>query len=258
MIKAVFFDIDGTLLDHGHGGVMPASTQQSLFRLREKGVKLLVATGRFPAMVTFMEEHFPFDGFVTMNGQLVFLRDGTVIHRLAHDPGDIRQLVDISRREGFPSLIIEETEYFYTLPSPAIDAHFLFGGLPVPQAAYDTARLQEHPVLQFLIYAPEDLAHLAPLRHIYPTSAGGNVYDVIPKTGGKEVGIGAAAKYFGISREEVMVFGDGDNDQTMLRWAGAGVAMGNGTPAAKAAAGYITAPVDQDGIEKALEHFGLI
>ena len=172
MIKAVFFDIDGTLLDHGHGGVMPASTQQSLFRLREKGVKLLVATGRFPAMVTFMEEHFPFDGFVTMNGQLVFLRDGTVIHRLAHDPGDIRQLVDISRREGFPSLIIEETEYFYTLPSPAIDAHFLFGGLPVPQAAYDTARLQEHPVLQFLIYAPEDLAHLAPLRHIYPTSAG--------------------------------------------------------------------------------------
>ena len=127
-----------------------------------------------------------------------------------------------------------------------------------PKMDYDIARLQDHPVLQFLIYNSQHLSALTPLKHIYPTSAGGNIYDIIPKEGGKEVGIAAAADYYGITREEVIVFGDGDNDCSMLRWAGTGVAMGNATPAAKAAAGYITAPVDQDGILIALRHFGVL
>ena len=258
MVKAVFFDIDGTLLDHGRGGVMPDSTKRSLHALRDKGVKLFVATGRFPAMVTFMEAMFPFDGYVTMNGQLVVLADGSVIHRLGHHPEDIRRLDAVSRQKGFPSLIIEEDAYFYTVPSPEIDRHFISGHLPPPGRTYDPARLAEHPVLQFLIYSPEDLPALDALEHIAITSAGGSIFDIIPKTGGKQVGIGAAAEYFHIQQEEVMVFGDGDNDAQMLRWAGTGVAMGNGTESAKSAARYITSPVDQDGIEKALRHFRVL
>lgn len=266
MIKAVFFDIDGTLLDHGHGGIMPESTQKSLIALHKKGVKIFIATGRFPAMVAFMGERFPavpFDGYVTMNGQLVTLRDGTVVHRLGHHPEDIRQLVEIAKEKGFPCLILEEDAYFHVTPSQEVDRHFIWAGLPAPGQCtppldYDISRLEEHPVLQFLIYSPEDLESLASLRHIYPTSAGGSIYDIIPREGGKEVGIAAAAAYYGITREEVMVFGDGDNDCSMLRWAGTGVAMGNGTEAAKSAASYITAPVDQDGIEKALVHFGVL
>ena len=45
-IKACFFDIDGTLIDHEGGSVMPQSTKESLCALREKGVKLFVATVR--------------------------------------------------------------------------------------------------------------------------------------------------------------------------------------------------------------------
>ena len=55
-----------------------------------------------------------------------------------------------------------------------------------------------------------------------------------------------------------MVFGDGGNDARMLRWAGTGVAMGNGAPAAKAAADYITTPVGEDGIKNAVLHFGVL
>lgn len=258
MVKAVFFDIDGTLLDHGHGGVMPDSTKRSLQALREKGIKVFVATGRFPAMVTFMEAMFPFDGYVTMNGQLAVLRDGSVVHRMGHDPEDIRKLVAASRQKGFPSLIIEEDAWFYTVPSPEIDRHFHFGGIPAPERSYDPARLEAHPVLQFLIYSPEDLSNLDALEHIGITSAGGTIFDIIPEKGGKEVGIEAAAKHFHIQREEIMVFGDGDNDARMLRWAGTGVAMGNGTESAKSAARYITSPVDQDGIERALRHFRVL
>ena len=53
-------------------------------------------------------------------------------------------------------------------------------------------------------------------------------------------------------------FGDGGNDSDMLRYAGIGVAMGNATPDVKQVADYVTATVDEDGVERALEHFGVI
>lgn len=55
-----------------------------------------------------------------------------------------------------------------------------------------------------------------------------------------------------------MAVGDGGNDVPMLRAAGAGVAMGNACGEAVSAADFVTASVDDDGIRKALEHFGVI
>ena len=55
-----------------------------------------------------------------------------------------------------------------------------------------------------------------------------------------------------------MAFGDGENDISMLEFAGIGVAMGNAGDEVKAIADYVTDSVDDDGIEKALVHFGLI
>ncbi|MGN0306045.1 MAG: HAD hydrolase family protein, partial [Lachnospiraceae bacterium] len=52
--------------------------------------------------------------------------------------------------------------------------------------------------------------------------------------------------------------GDGENDMDMLRFAGIGVAMGNAAPQVKEAADYITAHIDEDGLEKALRHYGLL
>lgn len=261
MIKAVFFDIDGTLLDHSPegGSQMPASTRRALKALGESGVGLYIASGRIPGWVTFLAELYPFDGYVTVNGQLATDRAGQVLHRMAHREEDIRRLVELYQKEPFACILIEEEETFALGPDACIRQHFAWAGLPAP-ALYDIARLKDHPVLQFCMYTPAREAQrlLAPLEHIEITSAGGDILDVIPQGGGKEVGIAAVAERFGWKREEVMVFGDGDNDCRMLRWAGTGVALGNGTPAAKAAADYVTAPIGQDGVEKALVHFGLL
>ena len=57
---------------------------------------------------------------------------------------------------------------------------------------------------------------------------------------------------------ETMAFGDGGNDAAMLRAAGVGVAMGNACEAALRAADHVTAAVEDDGVRRALEHFGII
>ena len=76
--------------------------------------------------------------------------------------------------------------------------------------------------------------------------------------GGKPVGVGKMLERFGLKREESMAFGDGGNDIDMLRYAGVGVAMDNAGDDVKAAADYVTAGVDEDGVERALRHFGVI
>ena len=64
--------------------------------------------------------------------------------------------------------------------------------------------------------------------------------------------------HYMISQSETMAFGDRENDIDMIRFAGIGVAMGNGIPALQKAADYVTDDIDEDGIANALHHFGLI
>jgi Cof subfamily protein (haloacid dehalogenase superfamily) len=82
--------------------------------------------------------------------------------------------------------------------------------------------------------------------------------DITAKGNTKQNGIDEFIKHFGFKLEETMAFGDGGNDIGMLRHAGIGIAMGNANDEVKAAADYVTASVDEDGIYKALKHFGVI
>ena len=68
----------------------------------------------------------------------------------------------------------------------------------------------------------------------------------------------AILDFFGISLEETMAFGDGENDIPMLRHAHIGVAMGNADALVRSQADFVTGTVDEDGILSALEHFGLL
>lgn len=260
MIQAAFFDIDGTLLDHSKGtSIFPNSTAGALAALQRKGVKIFVSTGRAPSMLESIRDRFPFDGYVTMNGQLVLERDGTVIHRLAHDPGDIRKLVPLVQAEGIPAFVLEEEESFPLIDHPLVRKHYQWMKEPFPPY-YDPARLAEHPVLQFNVYMSltEGIEALSSLEHVEVTSSGGDVLDVIPKGGGKETGLNAVVEYYGFQRENTIAFGDGFNDLRMLKWAGIGIAMGNAAEYVKAAADYVTTPVYDDGIKNALLHLGIL
>ena len=82
--------------------------------------------------------------------------------------------------------------------------------------------------------------------------------DIIAKGGGKMAGIRRYLDMIGIKPEEIIAFGDAENDLEMIRFAGIGVAMGNAEASVKAVADYVTADIDDDGIEKALKHYNLI
>ena len=82
--------------------------------------------------------------------------------------------------------------------------------------------------------------------------------DVIPRGGGKPVGIAAVCERFGIAPEACAAFGDGGNDTPMFGCVGTSVAMGNAGDAVKAAATYVAPDIDEDGLLVACRELGFI
>ena len=69
----------------------------------------------------------------------------------------------------------------------------------------------------------------------------------------KSWGIQALCAHLGIEAREVLALGDSDNDLDLLSWAGCSVAMANGSPLARQAAGMVTAANDEGGVARAVE-----
>jgi hydroxymethylpyrimidine pyrophosphatase-like HAD family hydrolase len=84
------------------------------------------------------------------------------------------------------------------------------------------------------------------------------VVESVPHGFSKGSGIRKVCELFGIPLSDTIAFGDSVNDLDMLETAGIGVAMGNGTDAAKQAADYVTTDMFDDGIWNACEALGLI
>ena len=70
MVKAIFFDIDGTLVSFETHKI-PASTQEALKALRDKGIKIFIATGRPQCLINNLSD-LEFDGYITVNGSYCF------------------------------------------------------------------------------------------------------------------------------------------------------------------------------------------
>ena len=82
--------------------------------------------------------------------------------------------------------------------------------------------------------------------------------NMIPKEAGKSQAIRWCLQHLEVDQEDSYAMGDGFNDVDMLRAVGHGIAMGNASDNLKAAAEYVTLPVDEDGVVCALHHYGFL
>lgn len=261
MIKAIFFDIDGTLVSIKTHQI-PASAKEALYALRQKGILVFIATGRPPCNITFLKDltDFAFDGYVTMNGQHCFTGD-TLLRDVALPRESVRMILPYLEQENISCDFITLDTYFLNLVNErALNQARMLKFADPHKRVRDVSYALTHRIYQLSPFITEKeeadfLSHIPGCKAArwHPTFT-----DIIPADGGKPKGMDVMLAHFGLTPEESMAFGDGGNDLDMLAHASIGVAMGNATDKAKAAADYITDDVDCDGVAKALKHFGIL
>ncbi|MDY6378604.1 MAG: HAD hydrolase family protein, partial [Bacteroidales bacterium] len=99
MIKAIFFDIDGTLLSFNTHR-MSEGLKAALWKARDKGLKLFISTGRSPHFFGQLEG-FPFDGYIAMNGALNVV-DGKIVDHSPLEKETSMRIADFAMRENVP------------------------------------------------------------------------------------------------------------------------------------------------------------
>ena len=256
MIKAAFFDVDGTLLSHSTGQV-PRSARSALHRLRKRGIKCVLATGRH--MLELRElpvRDMEFDGYITLNGQLCLDSRQKVLYGNPLTGPEKDGLLELFARRRLPILLVEKDAMYLNFANAQVEAAQKAISTPLP----DLGRYTGNEIYQAVAYVDREKEQT--LKRLLPnckiTRWNAYAVDIISSGGRKITGIKRFLEENGIGRQEAMAFGDGENDIEMLRYVQTGVAMGNGEEAVKAQADYVTADVDDDGIEKALAHYGLI
>lgn len=257
-IKAVFLDIDGTLISFKTNKI-PESTRNAIQSLRKKGIKVIVATGRSINSLDHIR-HITFDGFITFNGSYCITTEGKVMYKTYIDSSDVKSLVNYSQNFPLSYSLMYEDKVEINDATPEVVGMYAHINLPVPPT-HNEDNIDTDHVLQANIFLDQKEEKNF-MEHIMPNSTASRwsplFADVNHGEINKSTGIKQFCDYFGIDVSETMAFGDGGNDIEMLKFTQIGIAMGNANDGVKEIADYVTEDVDNHGIESALIHFGIL
>lgn len=268
-IKMVFVDLDGTLLQ----GVdtVSARTVRAFERVREKGIIPVIATGRLAYEADFAARAIGADGFlIAMNGLTVYedYRRGTVLYE-AYMPEDasvyiirclLRQGVFFQAYAGNRAYCqANRAESIHHCGMDAEHVRFFSGTQRVVPDLEEHLARKRLRVNKFFV-SVDETARIPALRAVLDDipgvrtiSSGEHFIEVVPEGADKRKAVRAVREACGLTREQVMVIGDSENDLGMFDEAFTCVAMGNACSVLKAKAGYLAPTNMEDGVAWTLE-----
>lgn len=258
--KVLFFDVDGTIVP-GDDHVIPESAKEALCRAHDKGHRLVVNTGRPYGHVESQIKALPFDGYICSLGGFI-LWEG---RELAYQKPSrevcfcVRELAKECRmsalyesEQGAFSAVDRSNPY-------ACKDHDWLVHMGVPVWDQDA---EDFSFDKFVCWPMEGADQERFCRELSGEfdfiHREHRMLEVVGKGLTKAGGMERLAQLLHFRREDTYAFGDGPNDLAMLHQAGTSVLMGNAPRELWPQADYVTAPLKEDGLYKALAHFNLI
>lgn len=277
-IKAVFLDIDGTLLTDKR--TISHSTIQAINTLKRKGILIGLATGRSPRFVLQYMASLGLDLAIAYNGQYILSREKVLFESPLRQE-DVQGLVAYAQKNkldvsfgtangvtGSGIMNAGSGRLGYRISRMVPDAWvdviiFIFNRLirwVRPQKKIEFPDLFQQSVYQMMMIVSEleTKKLVKEFPQISVTRSSPYSVDIITKDMSKLRGIEKIGELYGFNLSQVMAFGDSTNDVEMLAGVEYAVAMGNASKKVKEVAKYITASNNEDGIYQAALHFGLM
>lgn len=270
-IKIVFSDIDGTLIPFdktAKSWSAPQSVKQSLPKLKKANIPLVLITGRtYLEVKELAKKSIGSDNtyIITLQGAEIFNPQGKLIYK------------DYITNKDFHK-IIKDVEVFNNLYNSRSPVYFIVDG---QYYTFDNAKFpymwQKLTVLKSFkdlkpnlepgkieIYEPNPKriklmqAYFKKTFPNYHIDLGADVYlSITGATATKGEAVKKLAKTLNVNLKNAAVFGDAENDISMLKLVkeqgGLAVVVGNAMPKTKNSANFTTAPVSQDGFAKAVD-----
>ncbi len=271
MIKALFFDLDGTLLNSEKK--IPVSAKTALRKCREKGIFVFLASARSPRLAETLgwgdDEFSLFDGGIYSNGGYI------------EAAGEKRYaFIDAETVKKCVEAIGEEKDVHVSLHTPGHGYAFNFPINPDLKTGWgiteDNVRPLDRETMEqtakMLVFwrnlvgetqlMPESLCRRMQKicdgkAHLYITDKGAAM-QVTSLDAGKKAAVDAVRRKLNLKEDEIAVFGDDLNDLEIIKAYPFSVAMGNAVEEIKQAARYETCKNDEDGIARALEMLGVV
>lgn len=255
MIRAAFFDIDGTLVSFKTHKVSEG-TIKAFDELHKQGIRTFISTGRPQQIIPKMPVSF--DGFITMNGGHVFVGE-TILHSSPIPEEDTKRWIRYAYENKITTFAFMPDAICLNQGDPALAALRAQLDFELPPI-WTMDELMDKKINQFIVMQSPDkdkeTLEMLPgcaMPRWHPAFS-----DLIPNGISKAVGMQKILDHFGIKQDETIAFGDGGNDIEMLDFAKIGVAMGNADDDVKRHADYVTTDVDNEGIFNALKSLGII
>jgi len=268
--KLLALDIDGTLLNSK--SELTPRTKEAIVRAKERGVIVVLATGRRLAKT------LPFVDDLGLSAPVV-IHNGAVIYDIASQQTIVQRGIELAiARDIVDKLDSLDINYVVYTGESAGER------VVAPIGTWDE---EEDLIASYLIESAEFLEHVdlvAPpvristidrvpkiealfelLSRDYAEAMNALVFEtelnvwrgieIIPANCSKGQGLAEVAARLGVGQGEVVAIGDNDNDIEMIAWAGLGIAMDNGSQLLKEQAKKIAPSYDEDGVAQVIEEF---
>lgn len=268
--KIIALDLDGTLT-RSDKKISP-HTREVLIEAQEKGTKVVLASGRPTNGMSFLADELKMDRFggtvLAFNGgEIIDWQSKEVINQVVLPDEAIPELYSFAKEKGFAIMtycgkeILTEAEGNRYIEQSAFRNRMQ---IRVVDKFVDATREWGRLPKCLIVGNPDLLAVFE--KEMHEWAKGKECMDsidffrsepyyleVVPKGIDKGLCLQMVLDHYGLQREELIACGDAYNDLSMIRFAGLGVAMGNGQECVKEAADYITDSNEADGVARVVE-----
>jgi len=263
--QLIAIDIDGTLVKSDQS--ISPRTLKALIRVQEQGAKVCICSGRPTYGIAPHADTLrlaDFGGFVVSynGGGICNWATKEEIYAQTLDPAVLPYLCECTRRGGFHILTyVGDHIVSDVAENPYVQFTSMRNRMPV-HVVPDFLAEVTYPISKCMIVGAPEPLHQLELEMVPHLQGRADAYrsepfflEVVPVGIEKAQGLAALLAHLGLQREQLMAFGDGFNDISMIQYAGMGIAMGNAQEVVKKAADFVTESNEADGIAIALERF---